>query len=179
MSKIVILCGSVRRDGNTETLARAFAEGAAEHSEVKLLSAADLAVKPCTGCNFCYTSEGNRCAQTDGMAEVYDALRQADVLVIASPVYFYGLSAQLKAVIDRLHTPMRNTFPIRKLALLLVGGAELPELFDSILVQYRLALNFFHLEDAGQVLVRGVRDRNDIQGNPALDEARALGRSMR
>ena len=101
------------------------------------------------------------------------------MLVIASPVYFYGLSAQLKAVIDRLHTPMRNTFPIRKLALLLVGGAELPELFDSILVQYRLALNFFHLEDAGQVLVRGVRDRNDIQGNPALDEARALGRSMR
>lgn len=72
------------------------------------------------------------------MQIVYEKLKTADILVITSPVYFYGISAQLKAIIDRLHTPMRNEFPIKKLALILVGAATLPELFDSIKIQYRL-----------------------------------------
>ena len=55
------------------------------------------------------------------MPLLYGKLRETDVLVVASPVYFYGVSAQLKAVIDRLHTPLRNSFPIRKLGLILVG----------------------------------------------------------
>lgn len=75
----------------------------------------------------------------------------------------------------RLHTPMRNEFPIKKLALLLVGAATLPELFDAIKLQYQLILNFFHLEDAGMVLVRGVKDQGDIKGNEALKEAFDLG----
>ena len=109
---------------------------------------------------------------------IYEKLKQADMVVVASPVYFYGISAQLKAVVDRLHTPMRNEFPIKKLALLLVGAATLPELFDSIKVQYQLVLNFFHLEDAGMVLVSGVKDVGDIRNNPALQEAYELGEAM-
>ena len=73
---------------------------------------------------------------------------------------------------------MRNTFPIKKLALLLVGAAELPELFDAILMQYRLILQFFHLEDAGKVLVRGVKEKGDIQNTTALTEAYDLGFSI-
>ena len=87
----------------------------------------------------------------------------ADVLVIASLVYFYGVSAQLKALIDRLHTPMRNEFKLKKLALILVGAAALPELFDAIKVQYRLVLNYFKLEDAGTVFVRGAKDKGDVK----------------
>lgn len=79
---------------------------------------------------------------------------------------------------DRLHTPMRNEFQVKKLALLLVGAATLPELFDAIKLQYQLVLNFFHLEDAGMVLVRGVKDIGDIQGTKALDEAYNLGNSI-
>lgn len=63
--------------------------------------------------------------------------------------------------------------------LLLVGAAELPELFDAIKLQYQLILNFFHLEDAGMVLVRGVKDKGDIEGNEALKEAYDLGLSIR
>lgn len=58
-------------------------------------------------------------------------------------------SAQLKEIINRLYTPMRNDFKVKKLALILVGAAVLPELFDSIKIQYQLVLNFFKLEDAG------------------------------
>ena len=174
MCNIVILVGSMRKGGNTDLLARRFAEGAAQHNNVEIVSVADYKIAPCIGCNTCFTREGNVCCNHD-MDEVYEKLRRADVLVIASPVYFYGISAELKAVIDRLHTPMRNTFAVRKLALLLVGAAELPNLFDSILLQYQMILDFFHLQDCGKVLVRGVRDKGDIIGRPEMDEAYQLG----
>lgn len=109
------------------------------------------------------------------MDVIYEKLRCADVLVIASPVYFYGISAELKAIIDRLHTPMRNSFAIRKLVLLLVGAANLPNLFDSILLQYQMILDFFHLQDCGKILVRGVKDKGDIIGRQEMDEAYQLG----
>lgn len=112
------------------------------------------------------------------MDVIYHKLKTADIVVIASPVYFYGISAELKAIVDRLHTPMRNEFQIKKLALLLVGAATLPNLFDAIKMQYQLVLDFFHLENIGMVLVRGVKDKGDIEGNIALKEAYDLGISI-
>ena len=142
------------------------------------MSIHDYKINPCMGCNACFKSKDNTCAQKDDMAMIYEKMAHADMLVIASPVYFYGLSAQLKAVIDRCHNPVRDTFPIKKMALLLVGAATLPELFDSILVQYQLCLNFFKLEDAGRVLVRGVKDKGDIKNTNALNEAFELGQHI-
>lgn len=178
MGRIVILVGSMRRGGNTELLAQAFAEGAGKDNTVEMVSVADYKVNPCIGCNSCFTREGNQCFQKDDMAEIYVKMKSADLLVIASPVYFYGISAELKAVIDRFHTPMRNEFRVKKLALLLVGAATLPELFDAIKLQYQLVLQFFHLEDAGMVLARGVKDIGDIKETKALEEAYKLGISI-
>ena len=175
MNKIVILVGSVRKGGNTSLLAQAFAEGAKANNEVEIISVADYKVNPCIGCESCMKSEGNRCFQKDDMQKIYPKLAEADLIVIASPVYFYGVSAQLKAVIDRLHTPLRNSFKVKRLALLLVAGAELPPVFDSILHRYQQILSFFHLEDAGMILVRGVRAKGAIAGNKALNDARNLG----
>ena len=170
--------GSVRRGGNTELLVQSFAEGARKNNSVEIVSVADFKVNPCIGCNSCFNREENDCSQNDDMTKVYEKLKSTDILVIASPVYFYGISAQLKAMIDRLHTPMRNSFPIKKLALILVGAASLPEMFDAIKVQYRLALNFFGLEDAGTVLVRGAKEKGDVKNTDGLKEAYELGNSM-
>ena len=178
MSKIIVLSGSARRGGNTELLARAFADGAGQRHDVELICAADLQIHPCLGCNRCYTAEGNRCVQQDDMADLYDRLMAAYALVIASPVYFYGISAQLKTLVDRLHTPMRNRFKIRKLGLILVGAAALPDLFDPILLQYRMILRFFHLEDIGTVLVRGAKDKGDVLQGDGLKQAYALGNML-
>jgi len=94
--------------------------------------------------------------------------------------YFcYGISAQLKAIVDRLHTPMRNTFHIRKLGLLLVGAAQLPNLFEPIIMQYQMVLDFFKLKSIGTVLVRGVKDIGDLEGHTALEEAYELGVSLK
>ncbi len=178
MSRIVVLAGSPRKNGNTDRLVEAFAKGAKKNNTVEVISVSDHIVKPCTGCNSCFEREGNICFQNDDMAEIYEKLNEAETLIIASPVYFYGISAQLKAVIDRLHTPMRNRFHIKRLGLILVGAAELPELFDAIITQYRLILSFFKLEDAGMVLVRGAKEKGDIKSED-LDKAFVLGESIK
>lgn len=178
MSKIVILVGSIRKDGNTDLLAKSFAEGARENNEVEIISVADYHVNPCIGCNSCFEREGHGCFQQDDMQKIYQKLADADVIVAASPVYFYGISAQLKALIDRLHTPMRNEFQVKKLGLLLVAAATLPTVFDSIKMQYQLILDFFKLEDAGSILVKGVKNIGDIKENKALEEAYDLGKSI-
>lgn len=176
--KILVLNGSPRKGGNTELLVQAFVDGAKEKNEVEIISVSDVKVNPCVGCNSCFLREGNGCFQKDDMTKIYQALKKADALVIASPVYFYGISAQLKAIVDRLHTPMRNEFAIKKLGLILVGAASLPQLFDSIITQYQLVLDFFHLEDIGKVLVRNVKDKGDVKNTTGLEEARCLGESL-
>ena len=113
------------------------------------------------------------------MSLIYDKLRQADTVIAASPVYFYGISAQLKALVDRLHTPMRNTFGIKRLGLILVGAATIPDLFDPILAQYRMILRYFDLEDVGTVLVPGAREKGDVLRGDGLQRAYELGRSLR
>ena len=177
MSRILILTGSPRKNGNTDRLAASFAEGAREKHDVEIVSVTDYQINPCIGCNSCYAREGNRCVQEDDMQKIYDKLGKADIVVIASPVYFYGISAQLKTVVDRLHTPMRNSFPTKKLGLILVGAAQLKEMFDAVICQYRLILNFFGLEDIGMVLARGAKDRGTVKAED-LQAAYELGKSI-
>ena len=85
---ILILSGSPRKGGNTELLAEAFAKGAAEHHPVEILSVHNYNVNPCLGCNACFKTNGV-CAQKDDMTFIYEKMIQADMLVIASPVYFW------------------------------------------------------------------------------------------
>ena len=101
MSKIIVLAGSPRKNGNTDRLAASFVKGAEERHEVEVIPVHSYDVNPCIGCNTCFTSPGNECVQEDDMSLIYRKLKETDMIVIASPVYFYGLSSQLKAVIDR------------------------------------------------------------------------------
>ena len=178
MGKIVVLVGSMRKEGNTDLLAKAFVDGASKKNDVEIISVTEYKVNPCIGCNSCFERKDNSCFQKDDMEIIYRKLAKVDMIVIASPVYFYGISSKLKAIVDRLHTPLRNTFRIKKLGLLLVAAATLPTVFDAIEIQYKLVLDFFKLEDAGRVLVRGVKDKGDIKGNKALEEAYKLGMSI-
>ena len=178
LMNILILSGSPRKGGNTDLLVDAFAKGASPRHYVEVVSVHDYKVNPCIGCNSCFTREDYKCCQKDDMQIVYEKMANAEMLVIASPVYFYGLSAQLKAVIDRFHNPIRDTFHIHKMALLLVGAASLSELFDSILAQYELCLKFFKLEDMGRILVRGAKDKGDVENGDALKQTYELGQRI-
>lgn len=177
--KILILTGSPRKGGNTDMLAKAFFEGAKTDNDVEIISVRDVDVAPCIGCNSCFTRENNRCFRNDSMAEIYQKMSNADMLVIASPVYFYGISAQLKNIIDRCHTPMRKNFAIKNTALLLVAASSNPSVFDGIIKQYELIVDYFHFNDRGRVLVGGVGDKGAIEGRKELKTAFELGASIK
>lgn len=179
MSKILILVGSPRKNGNSAALAKAFADGAAANNEVRTIFAAKQDIYPCIGCNACFRDPDNRCFRRDGMDEIYDALIWADTVVIASPVYFFGISAQLKAVIDRLHNPLRKKSGAKRTALLLAAADDTLSVFDSILTQYKAITDYLKLESIGTVLAPGVYEPGDIAGHDALRQAFALGASLR
>jgi multimeric flavodoxin WrbA len=179
MSKIVVLVGSMRKHGNTEMLVSDFVKGAKENgNEVSVISVADYHIMPCTGCNACRKRVNKDCMIKDDMQTIFPILREADIIVIASPVYFYGLSARLKAIIDRLHQPARNALKVKKLGLMLVAADTLPAVFDAIKLQYQLILDYFHLENIGEVLAYGVEAVGDIKGKPVLENAYQLGRQV-
>ena len=99
--KVLILSGSPRKDGNSDILCDEFARGAEEAGhEVEKIRVAAKKVAPCAACYYC-RSHGGQCARKDDMAEILQKMIDADVIVLASPVYFYSIDAQLKAVIDR------------------------------------------------------------------------------
>lgn len=173
--KIAVIIGSPRKNGNTDLLAHAFINGAekAGHA-VTVIYAADQNIHSCIGCNVCYGDE-HKCVYHDDMIGIYRQLADADTIVFATPIYFYGVSSQLKCLIDRLHNPVRNDFKVKKLVLLSVCADTIPTVFDSIRVMYRSILDYFCLEDGGMVLADGVVSKGDIQDDPRLDEAELLG----
>lgn len=176
MSRILILAESPRKNGNTDRLAASFIRGALGHNEIEVVSVCDYKVDPSTGCNSCFSRVKNECFQSDDMEKLYDKLCHTDIVIIASPVYFCGLSSQMKAVLDRFNKTMHN-LTIKKLGLLLAGAARIPELFDTILGQYNLIINSFQLEDAGQVLARSVKNKDEISETD-LKKAYELGRAI-
>lgn len=179
MAKVVVLMGSMRKGGNTDLLVKSFAEGAEKNNKVEIISVADVNVKGCTGCNYCFRNEENNCILKDDMKEVYSRMAEADIIAIATPVYFYGITSQLKAVIDRLHNPIRKHFQVKKLILLAVAADTGHAVFNGILTTYQLILEYFKLEDGGTIMVSEVDGKGDIKGNPALQEAYLLGESIK
>ena len=178
--EIVVLNGSPRRGGNTDALTMAFMHGAFESdNSVFVLNVTDFEVRPCVGCNRCFKSDEHLCWQDDHMQFIINQLRCADMLVIASPVYFYSISAQLKALIDRLHNPVRDTFKIKQIALLCTAASSKPQVFDALKRQYELLCDYFGLEDVGMVLAGGQKEKRGEAIRPYVELAYRLGKSIR
>ena len=109
--KVLILSSSPRRGGNSDTLCDEFMRGAIESgNEAEKVFLRDKTIHYCTGCSTC-SLHGKPCPQKDDAAEIIEKMVAADVIVMATPVYFYTMSAQMKTLIDRccgLYTEMKN-----------------------------------------------------------------------
>jgi multimeric flavodoxin WrbA len=177
MKNILILTGSPRHRGNTERLADAFQCGAeAAGNHVVRMSAAEMQIHPCIDCKHCFGT--NSCVFADDMQKVYAAMAQADVVAVATPLYFSGCSAQMKLLIDRLHNPLRETFPIKGSVLLAVCEDTDRTAFDSLKTMYHACIDYLKVKDLGVVTVLGVSKAGEISGRPELDEAEKLGHSI-
>ena len=113
--KITILNGSPRHNGNTQIMADTFAKAAQENGHTAtVLNIANLHIRGCMDCKYCYSHEG-KCVQDDDMKKVFAELSDTDLLVFASPVYWFDITAQLKTVIDRMYAWGSIGFPFLSL----------------------------------------------------------------
>jgi len=174
--KIVVLNGSPRKTGNTTALVNSFCLGAKESGhDVEIVRVSDKNIAPCKGCNAC--AKNGVCIQKDDMSAVYDILKDGECIVVATPLYFYGISGQLKCLIDRLHNPVRDGFKTKKLVLLVTAGSSKPFVFDPILSQYQVVREYFSLLDGGVVKANACRGEGSVL-EEYLNQAYEIGKNI-
>ena len=177
MKKILILSTSPRRGSNSEALAEAFAAGAREAGhEVELVSLRGKTVQFCRGCFVC--QETHRCVMHDDA----DALRQkaleADVLVFATPIYYYEMSGQMKTLLDRFNPLFPSDYAFRDVYLMTAAAEDedfVPQRAQSGLEGWVEC--FERAKLAGHVFMGGVTEAGENPAHPALKQARDMGRS--
>ena len=180
------MTGSPRKGGNTETLVAAIVAGATQAGATcETVRLPDLRIGPCIGCGGCQKT--GRCVILDDMQDLYDRLVSAQVVVIASPIYFYGLSAQTKLFVDRLQALWSKKqlllaakqWPIslKKQGYLVSVAATMGgKVFVGAQLCAQYAFDAMGVNYAGDFLVRGVDGRSDIKKmSDKLQEAEQFG----
>lgn len=176
---ILVVHASPRAGGNSSMLADEFTRGAeAAGNKVTRVEVGTANIRGCMACEHCFSHEG-ACCQQDDMQKLYPLLHEADVLVYATPMYFYNLPAQLRAFQDRMFCGIAKPFGITATALLLCFEDKVFERCEPVVAAYRVAAEYCKQENLGEVLVNNVYEKGAIAGNPGLKEAYDLGASIK
>lgn len=181
MSKnIVILNGSPRKNGNTSALVNAFTEGAESvGNTVTTFSLGSMNIHGCRGCFGGHSMKDTPCVQQDDMNQIYPAVKNADVVVLASPLYYWNLSGQLRTCVDRLFALEEGDGNLlrggRASALLMSAEGHG---FDDVVQYYDHLMKHLRWENLGHVLAGGNMNTGDIDGKPELQQACDLGKSI-
>ena len=179
--KIIVLNGSPRKNGNTSALVKAFRDGAesAGHSVTEFWLGG-MKINGCRGCCAGGKNPESPCVQKDDMEQIYPAYKEADVVVLASPLYYWTISGQLKCAFDRLFAVAEcdpsYTNPRKESALLMAAEGNG---FEETVYWYDRLMGHIGWKDCGKVLCGGVMAVGDIEGKPELEEARRLGASIK
>lgn len=179
--KIIVLNGSPRKNGNTSALVKAFREGAesAGHTVTEFWLGG-MKINGCRGCCAGGKNPESPCVQKDDMERIYPAYKEADVVVLASPLYYWTISGQLKCAFDRLFAVAEcdpgYTNPRKESALLMAAEGNG---FEETVYWYDRLMGHIGWKDCGKVLCGGVMAVGDIEGKPELEEARRLGASIK
>ena len=181
--KILILNGSPRSKGNTAMLCDAFSAGArsAGH-QVTRFDLHKLDIHSCLGCVKGGKDPASPCVQKDDMGLIYPVYREADLVVLASPMYYWGFSGQLKTAFDRLFA-VAECFPgyanpHKECALVMAAEGDSADNWKPVLDYYHALLGFLGWKDRGQVLAGGVFEAGAVAGQPVLDQAFRFGASL-
>lgn len=175
--KILVLNGSPRPKGNTAQMISAFrlgAEGAGH--QVIVADVCQMKIAGCMACECCHTRGNGVCIQKDDMQEVYALLKEAEMLVIASPIYYHGVSGQLKCVLDRFYAAAYPKKPpmLKKVAMLLSSGDA--NMYDGAMFSYEGDfLGYLGLENMGVITAHGSENGSSVK----LQEVRRLGASLK
>ncbi len=182
MSNILVATGSPRKGGNTELLMDEALRGAAEAgAETEKIFIDDLDIKPCKGCGACLRDEVEWCAQEDDMIDLYPKILLADGIMLGTPIYWWGPSAQLKLFFDRWYALMgkhRDKMKGKKTALICAMGDTNPKTARHTTGMFQDAFSYLSMPMSGEMVVTAHEKGEVSKNKEALDEAFALGKNM-
>lgn len=176
--KIVILEGSPNKHGSSNLLAEHFIQGAKESGHIiEIIDTAHSNLHPCTGCIHC-GYEGP-CVQKDDMEQFRKQILDADMMVFVTPLYYYGMSAQLKILVDRfcaINSSINQKH--MKSALLTVAWNSDDWTFEALESHYKTLVRYLNLDDKGMILGYGCGTPSMTKRSKYPDKAYQLGRSL-
>lgn len=171
--KILVLNGSPRPNGNTAAMVGAFAEGARESGhEVTVIPVCQKKIGGCLACEYCHTKGEGKCVQQDDMQEIYPVLEEAEMIVLASPIYYHSFTGQLQCAINRIYA-LDKPRNLKKAALILSSGSD--HVYCGAIYEYQNSfLNYLKLEDMGIYSAYGEQNKSQAK----LDELKAFGKDL-
>jgi multimeric flavodoxin WrbA len=179
--KIVILNGSPRRKGNTSTLVREFTKGAESAGNMVTEFFLDsMDIHGCKGCFGGHSGKACPCVQKDDMAQIYPAVKDCDVIVLATPLYYWNMSGQIRTAVDRLFALEEGDGNLlrghgRSCALLMAAEGNG---FEDVVLYFDHLMEHLQWKNLGHVLAGGNGDVGDIEGKAELQQAYELGLSI-
>ena len=179
--KIVILNGSPRKKGNTSALVAEFTRGAKEAGHTVTEFFLDsMDIHGCKGCFGGHSSRECPCVQKDDMMQIYPAVKECDMIVLATPLYYWNMSGQLRTAVDRLFALEEGDGNLlrghdRSSALLMAAEGHG---FEDVLAYYDHLMEHLRWKNLGHVLAGGNGSVGDIEGKPELEQAYEFGKSI-
>lgn len=175
--KVLAISSSLRIGGNSDILCDQFLKGANEVGhETKKINLARKKIGPCIGCAKCV--ESRKCVQKDDMTEIIEALMNADVIVLSTPIYFYSMTGQLKIFIDRC-LPGNLEIQNKQFYYIITAAEEGKDVAESTIVGLRGYLRCLPgAKEKGIVYGMGVMEKGEILDMPAIQEAYEMGRKI-
>jgi multimeric flavodoxin WrbA len=182
VKKILGILGSPRKGGNSETLVERVLGCAGDRGAMTdVIRLQGLKLSGCIDCRKCW-SRGSPCVIDDDMGKVHERIREADVLVFASPLYWYTWSSQMKPVWDRflpfLHDEAGWDLKGKKAVLVATAGDDKPDAFDGMAFSFRTSCELLGLDHMEPLLAHGVYEVGDVKRGKWLEMAEELGRSL-
>lgn len=176
--KILVWNGSPRKNGNTVRLLEAFEKGAKETgNEVTIVNVANMDIHGCLACEYCHGIGNGKCVQKDEMQDLYPLLREADMLVLASPIYYFTMTGQLISALNRTYAlgPLTH---IRKTALILCSCS--PNMYEAAITQYKGVVSWWGAENAGIYTAPGIAHNHDLENTSpeSVEQVYRFGKNL-
>jgi multimeric flavodoxin WrbA len=176
--KVVIITGSAHKKGTSAYLADKFMEGCIDAGhEVFRFDAAFEEVKPCLACEYCSAHDSN-CVHKDGMVKLYTELQEADVVAFSTPLYYYTMSAQMKAVFDRFHAKNVKFGGKKKAIMMASSYGDAVSTMEGLDKTFDLILGYLNWEKAGTLYATGCPVREVMEQSDFPQRAYGMGKIL-
>ncbi|NVM03953.1 MAG: flavodoxin family protein [Candidatus Helarchaeota archaeon] len=186
--KIVVILGSPRKNGNSALLAQSFIEGAEKKgADIETFFLQGMNIKPCSGCDKCIIDSGSGCVINDDMQKIYPSLIAADVIVIASAIYWFNITGQTKLFIDRCYALTKvegwsytHAFKGKKIVIILTYGDTDPFTSGAVnaLRSYQDCFNYVGAKIVGKIYGSALGAGKIKENKQLMKKAYNLGKEV-